>query len=224
MRLDWFSPLPPAPTDIARSMAQLLPALAARAEVRLWTDRDEWDPALEELAEVRRYRADQVPWEELNRSDLCIYHLGNAKEFHAAIWSVSRRHSGLVVLHDPERYPLTSLALENALGVLVHSRPAFDALAERNRWPVIHAPLPCPADLERDRSPASPEAYAQAITGFAAKAGLYRRTLTAWDLADRAGEEMGRWADPDGMEGWRSTAAAIRDLLLEGDGGGEPEG
>ena len=195
MRLDWFSPLPPAASGTAHCTASLLPALASRAEVRLWTDQATWDPTLEELAEVRRYQIEKMPWEELNRSDLCVYQIGNHMELHAAIWEVSRRHGGLVVLHDPclqdfftrlylegwqdekgyraameriygaegaraadalrngklsvdalnERYPLTPLALENALGVLVHSPLAFDALAKRNRWPVVHAPLPCPA-------------------------------------------------------------------------------
>jgi glycosyltransferase involved in cell wall biosynthesis len=39
-------------------------------------------------------------------------------------------------------YPLTRLALENALAVLVHTREAFDALRQENRRPAAFAPLP----------------------------------------------------------------------------------
>jgi len=44
-----------------------------------------------------------------------------------------------------EKYPLTLLALENALGVLVHTRLAFDCLRRKERWPITYAPLPYPA-------------------------------------------------------------------------------
>jgi glycosyltransferase involved in cell wall biosynthesis len=40
------------------------------------------------------------------------------------------------------RYPLTPLALRDALGVLVHTREAFDELRRENHWPVAYAPLP----------------------------------------------------------------------------------
>src|SRR5262249_30688976 len=95
-----FSPLLPARTGIAEYTAHVLPALARLAEVTLWTDQTEWDPALENHAPVRAYRPGDVPWLEINQAQVSIYHLGNNYDFHGAIWQLSRRHPGIVVLHD----------------------------------------------------------------------------------------------------------------------------
>ncbi|MGB7926334.1 MAG: glycosyltransferase [Pyrinomonadaceae bacterium] len=206
MRLNWFSPLPPAATDIAHYTTRTLDALGTQAEVTLWTDQDGWDNDLEKHASVRRYKLRRMPWAELNRGDMSIYHIGNNPLFHGSVWQVSQRHPGIVVLHDlrlhqlfeslyrgrwrdleaylvqmefyygergrrdaaawaahqkpgidemAERYPLTMLALENALGVLVHTEEAFHQLNSMNRWPVAYAPLPFAAarDGERGRLP-----------------------------------------------------------------------
>lgn len=192
MKLNWFSPIPPAMTGVAQYTRQLLPYLAAQAEIVVWTDQSEWDSGLENYAQVRRYRPEQIPWPELNRADATFYHVGNNARFHGDIWLVSRRHPGFVVLHDSrlqhffgglyvdrwqdpqayvarmfeiygeegrrvaeslsrrecetedlaERFPLTPLALENALGALVHTRGAFDALKADNRRAIAYAPLP----------------------------------------------------------------------------------
>src|SRR5919202_1759769 len=100
MLLNWFSPLPPAKTDIAHYTARLLPALRKRAEIILWADQAEWDAGLESYAEVRRYQPEHMPWVELNHGDMSIYHIGNNRLFHGAVWQVNRRHPGVVVLHD----------------------------------------------------------------------------------------------------------------------------
>jgi len=194
MKLNWFSPLPPARTEIAHYTARILPALRERAEVVLWTDQAAWSPLLEEYAEVRCFRPDQISWADINRADICIYHIGNHPLFHGSIWQASRRHPGIVILHDvrlqhlfaglyrdqwadregyvaemerqygetgrlaakafwdceystdvmAERFPLTSLAVESSLGVLVHTRDAFEQLREGHPWPVAYAPLPYP--------------------------------------------------------------------------------
>ena len=101
MRLNWFSPLPPAETDVAHYTARLLPYLAAHADLTLWTVQSEWDPALADVAVVRRYDPDSMPWADLNRAHVTIYHLGNDPRFHVPIWQVSRCQPGLVVIHDP---------------------------------------------------------------------------------------------------------------------------
>jgi glycosyltransferase involved in cell wall biosynthesis len=193
MKLNWFSPLPPASTDIAHYTTRVLPALCTRALVTLWTDQEHWDAGLKRYAEVRRYSPERVPWAELNRADMSIYHIGNNPLFHGSIWQLSRAAPGLVVLHDmrlhhffdglyrvkwrdidayqsvmakyygeqgrldalecfkqearnidsmAERYPLTQLATENALGVLVHTREAFAQLKLERLRPAAYAPLP----------------------------------------------------------------------------------
>jgi len=100
MRLNWFSPLPPAKTEIGHFTARILPALTKQARVTIWTNQSRWDPRLNNYAAVHRYRAGSVPWPEINRADLSIYNLGNNPLFHGAIWEISQRHPGVVVLHD----------------------------------------------------------------------------------------------------------------------------
>ena len=42
--IHWFSPLPPARTDIAEYTRRILPALNREAQVILWTDQGVWGP------------------------------------------------------------------------------------------------------------------------------------------------------------------------------------
>ena len=193
MKINWFSPLPPAKTSIAEDyLVGILPALSRQAELTLWTDQPGWDPGLEKSAKVRHYKPDQISWPDLNQADINFYNLGNNHIFHASIWQVSRQHSGIVILHDlrmhnffdslyraqwrdtngyldqiklhygeegldaatefvkgrlsidfmTEHYPLTPLALENSLGVVVHTDEAFEQLQCSKQWPVMFTPLP----------------------------------------------------------------------------------
>jgi len=192
MKLNWFSPLPPARTDIAHYTMRVLQALARRVEIVLWTDQTAWDPLLEKYAEVRYYQPERMSWAELNRSDMNVYHIGNNPPAHGSIWQVSRSHQGLVVLHDlslqhlfaglfrdywhdrdgylvqmekfydwegrlaaeafwdgklsilhmSEHYPLTALAVQGALGVLVHTQQGLIDQRQENACPVAYMPLP----------------------------------------------------------------------------------
>jgi ubiquinone/menaquinone biosynthesis C-methylase UbiE/glycosyltransferase involved in cell wall biosynthesis len=195
MRLNWFAPLPPAKSGIADYTLRILPALSQLAEIVLWTDQDDWDPALARYAEVRRYRIKEMPWAEVTRGAMSVYHIGNNHRYHGHIWQVSRRHAGIVILHDTalqqffaglyrdqwrdragylalmeryygpvgredaedfwvgrltidymaQQYRLISFALENALGGLVHTRPALEELQRESSCPLAYAPLPYPA-------------------------------------------------------------------------------
>ncbi len=100
MKLNWFSPLAPAQTDIAHYTQRVLPALSRRAEVTLWTDQRTWNRSINELAEVRRYHDEQMSWKDLNRADVTFYNIGNNPRFHGSIWQVSRQFGGVVILHD----------------------------------------------------------------------------------------------------------------------------
>lgn len=192
MKLNWFSPLPPAKTDIAGYATRVLPTLSQSAKIVAWTDQSEWDSEIEQYVEVRCYDSPELPWPEVNRADLNIYHIGNNPYFHRNIWEISRRCPGLVVLHDlklhhffewiyhrqpngretylkemtryygfsgreagekywkdeltiefmADHYPLTALALENALGVITHTKDAFNSIQELKYLPVAYAPLP----------------------------------------------------------------------------------
>jgi glycosyltransferase involved in cell wall biosynthesis len=101
MKLNWFSPLPPAPTGIATYAAQVLTMLGSLADVTAWTDQPTWAASLEQSVRVQRYvNWQQIPWRQVHQADLNIYHIGNDVTFHGGIWQLSRRCPGLVVLHD----------------------------------------------------------------------------------------------------------------------------
>ena len=100
MKLNWFSPLLPAKTEIARYTSELLSDVCALADVTLWTTQAKWDPCLPEQVPVQRYRVDRIPWLEINAADISIFQMGNNPEAHGDIWEVARRQPGLVVLHD----------------------------------------------------------------------------------------------------------------------------
>jgi len=100
MKLNWFSPVPPAPSAVALHNAVVLPELSRRATVTVWVHQTTWSPELEDYARVSRYDPDNVPWAEINSADASIYHLGNEPNFHGPIWRVNRQHPGVVVLHD----------------------------------------------------------------------------------------------------------------------------
>jgi len=100
MKLNWFSPLLPAPTDIGHFSKRLMPALTARADVTIWTDQTKWDKAFERYAEVRAYDFRSISWADLNRAEMCVYNIGNNPLFHGSIWQVARKHPGVVIIHD----------------------------------------------------------------------------------------------------------------------------
>lgn len=198
MTVNWFSPLPPARTDIAGFTARILPVLRERVELRLWTEQKEWTPHIQTFAPVHCYDSEQPPWPRLQAGDISIYNIGNNCDYHAGIWQVSRQMPGVIILHDQclqhllaqyylyrcgERdtyielmarfygsagrnaaisftgggcstdsiaahYPLTELAVEHCLGVIVHTRRAFDSVRLMTPVPVLYAPLPySPADV-----------------------------------------------------------------------------
>lgn len=99
MKLNWFSPLTMARSDIAHYTARTLVALRRYADVTLWTDQAEWDPVFDELAAVRRYGPDPLPWGEFNDADISFFHFGN-HPCHSGIWQVSRSLPGIAVLHE----------------------------------------------------------------------------------------------------------------------------
>lgn len=101
LKINWFSPLPPAHSGIAQNYAmQILPVLARRHQVILWTDQDSVAPEVERIARVARYDPANPPWRALNDADVAIYHLGNHGGIHGGMWQVSRQHPGIIVLHD----------------------------------------------------------------------------------------------------------------------------
>jgi len=235
MKINWFSPLPPAKTGVALCTEALIPAIRKRARLTLWTDQQEWDDRLEQ---VRHFDPHSPPWRELNAADINIYNIGNNTEFHAGIWAVSRRHAGVVILHDiclqhffagiylvkmedPQgyrhamrlyygedgrqaadevlahprtgealeqfstRFPLTPLALENALAAVIHNRAGKQALTFQPQLPAFYLPLPySPSAATRPIGPESKSGrkppYRLVISGYMAPNRRLEPFLEAW--------------------------------------------
>jgi glycosyltransferase involved in cell wall biosynthesis len=164
MKVNWFCPLPPARSGIAVDFFRtILPALSSRAEVTLWTDQTEWSRNLATHAPVRTFRLTEMSWPELNQADITFFNLGNNHLFHGAIWEVSRLLPGITILHDlrlddffenwcPGSFLRASsldqslnnlrVALDNSLGIVVHTEDAYERLNAFNRWILAHVPLP----------------------------------------------------------------------------------
>jgi len=134
-RLHWVSPLPPAETDIAHYTRRILPALAARADVVLWTDAAETDPELTEFAAVRRIApetglpmalADLPP--PSGGPEAAFIHIGNSWVFHSHFVQLAARVPSVIVLHD--------LALQELLHDMVYNRlmPRSAYEAGMARW------------------------------------------------------------------------------------------
>jgi glycosyltransferase involved in cell wall biosynthesis len=100
LNINWFSPIFPAQTDISHYTNRILIDLAGMADVTIWTDQKKWDPSVEEIAKVKTYQVDNMPWSELNKADSNIYNIGNNPLFHKSIWQVSSLQPGIVILHD----------------------------------------------------------------------------------------------------------------------------
>jgi len=100
MLINWFSPLPPLKSDIARYSCVVLAELQERCNVTVWTSQADIDSSSLSGLRVCRYDADNIPWGELNRADCTVFNLGNNPAFHGDIWHVARRHPGIVILHD----------------------------------------------------------------------------------------------------------------------------
>ena len=97
-RLNFVTPLPPLPTEIANHSALVLGALAQRRPVVAWTSQMAWDPVTD--YEVRHFAIHNVPVAALAQPGTNFYNIGNNSRFHAAIWEASRRVPGVVILHD----------------------------------------------------------------------------------------------------------------------------
>lgn len=101
MKLAYFSPLNPQRSGISDYSEELLPHLAAGAEVTLFVDG--FEPSGRDVRArfpVRDYRRDPAALGRLGQFDAVVYHMGNDHRYHAGILAAMRRHPGVVVFHD----------------------------------------------------------------------------------------------------------------------------
>lgn len=99
LRLAYFSPLTPQATGIAGYSEMLLPALARLAEVDVYVgDVTPTDPFIARLPLFPT--TDYAARRAARAYHATIYHMGNFRGYHAAIYAVMRRYPGILVLHD----------------------------------------------------------------------------------------------------------------------------
>lgn len=117
MKIHWLSPLLPAKTGVAHYSEHLLPRLAERAEVVVFTPHENLPLALETCVTVRPIGPeDRRFWRELHQADLTVCHLSRAAAFHGAIVEIARRHPSLVVLHKSRLFGLVTEAVVGIRG------------------------------------------------------------------------------------------------------------
>lgn len=132
MKLNLFSPLPPTRSDIARVTTSLLPLLAEKAEIVVWSSEAQWDPAAETHAAVRHYDANCPPWRDISAADVTFYQMGNDPRYHYPIWRMSQQHPGIVILHDLMLQHFFSGLLFHNFGL---SRRDYLEMVERHHGP-----------------------------------------------------------------------------------------
>jgi 2-polyprenyl-3-methyl-5-hydroxy-6-metoxy-1,4-benzoquinol methylase/glycosyltransferase involved in cell wall biosynthesis len=101
MKLAYFSPLNPQPSGISDYSEELLPHLAAEAEITLFVDGFEpANPEIHDQFTWHDYRHDPAVLNTLGDYDAVIYHMGNDHRYHAGMLDVARKHPGILVFHD----------------------------------------------------------------------------------------------------------------------------
>ncbi|MEP6741025.1 MAG: glycosyl transferase family 1, partial [bacterium] len=101
MRIAYFSPLNPQPSGISDYSEELLPYLAAEADITLFVDG--FQPSNAEMRSrftYHDYRRDPSVLKTLSDYEAIVYHMGNDHRYHAGMLEVIRRHPGIVVFHD----------------------------------------------------------------------------------------------------------------------------
>ncbi len=101
MLLAYFSPLNPQPSGISDYSEELLPYLAAEAEITLFVDGFEpSNPEVRTRFKHLDYRRDPSVLNTLKDYDAVVYHMGNDHRYHARMLEVARAHPGIIVFHD----------------------------------------------------------------------------------------------------------------------------
>jgi glycosyltransferase involved in cell wall biosynthesis/SAM-dependent methyltransferase len=101
MKLAYFSPLNPQPSGISDYSEELLPYLAAHAEIDLFVDG--FHPSNSKITTQFNYfdyQRNPSVLDSLQNYDAVIYHMGNDHRYHAGIFDTLFRHPGIVVFHD----------------------------------------------------------------------------------------------------------------------------
>jgi len=97
MRIAWFSSFS-GRSGIAEFSRHVTAALAARADVDIWTA--DADPLHDTALRIIRFGGGREPQATLAGYDAVVYNIGDTLALHREIHETSRRHPGIVILHD----------------------------------------------------------------------------------------------------------------------------
>jgi glycosyltransferase involved in cell wall biosynthesis len=142
MKINWFSPLLPAKSDIAHYTSRILNHFEKNIELILWSDENNWSIDLEKKANIRWYDPNSLSLSEINQADINIYNIGNNALFHGSIWKVSQKYPGIVILHDINLHYLFTSLFPHYL------ESGVDQEAYKNLMVQFHGAM-CHQDLEQ---------------------------------------------------------------------------
>jgi hypothetical protein len=97
-RTFWFSPVPPARTDIAQYCRRIVPHLDGLIDLEVIRPDNQTVGQGEQ--ELISRPASGLTLRSLNASRVSIYNIGNNPLFHGQIFRLAKQHPGVVVLHD----------------------------------------------------------------------------------------------------------------------------
>ena len=111
-----------------------------------------------------------------------------------------------------QRFPMTALALENSVGVLVHTQEAYEELMRTNRWPVVYAPLPYSGAIpHRKKELSKTEPYRLIVFGHIGRNRRLAAVLKALSLlADKDRFHLDVYGEIDDPK-------SLRDLIRDSD-------
>ncbi len=95
LKIAWFTPLT---SRIGEFSCHVVAALAELADVEIWTS--DGPPYHATDAEIVVYSNDSGLLARLDSFDAVVYNMGDDLPFHGAMYGVSQRYPGVVVLHD----------------------------------------------------------------------------------------------------------------------------
>jgi glycosyltransferase involved in cell wall biosynthesis/RimJ/RimL family protein N-acetyltransferase len=97
VKVAWFTPLSTR-SAIAEYSIHVVEALARRCSIDVWVGDDELHR--QTAARTFEFHDERALLHRVPQYDLVVYNIGNSERFHGAIYEASKRHPGIVVLHD----------------------------------------------------------------------------------------------------------------------------
>ena len=159
MRIAMFAPMPPTRSGLAAYAAALVPWLARRHRLDLFTDTPPDDRAGVPRGATAAFSAHDFVWKHARHAyDLIIYQLGNTLATNY-LWPYLTRYAGLVVIHDGNLHDARSFYYSSRgdydgyRAEFVYNDPRHGGAVElgvagrltslKTYWPMLRTPVSC---------------------------------------------------------------------------------